>query len=211
MKVITIKGSNRVYSSNVYLCLGDWNRIEDVNTLIDVGNDPVRIDAIEKFPSGVGKKRVERVILTHGHSDHMGILPLIHKAFEPEVCAFSPFFDSTTRVLKDGETVKIADRMCEIIHFPGHSDDSICIYCKEEGILFVGDASVIIQSGNGSYEKRFIDMLHALCRKNIQAIYFGHGEPLLVNAKQAILSSLNRIMEGGATIERRMYGYTSGK
>jgi glyoxylase-like metal-dependent hydrolase (beta-lactamase superfamily II) len=211
MKVITIKGSNKVYSSNVYLCLGDWNRIEDVNTLIDVGNDPLRIDKIEACPSGIGKKRVERVILTHNHSDHMGILPLVREAFKPEVCAFSPFFDSAARVLRDGDTVRIADRVCEIIHFPGHSDDSICVYCKEEGILFVGDTPVVIQSGGGSYGKRFIDTLHALCRKNIQAIYFGHGEPLLVNAKQAMLSSLTRIMEGGATIERSMYGQAYGK
>ncbi len=204
MKVITIRGSNRVYSSNVYLCLGDWNRIEDINTLIDVGNDPARIDEIEGCHSGIGKKRVERVILTHGHSDHTGLLPLIRRAFEPEVCAFSPFFDGAARVLKDGDTIRIADRECEIIHLPGHSDDSICIHCREQGILFVGDAPVICQTSNGTYEKRFVDTLRALCRKNIQTIYFGHGEPLAVNAKQQLIASLNRIREGGAYAEPRM-------
>ncbi len=199
--MISIKGSDKIYSSNVYLCLGDWNRIEDFNVLIDVGNDPARISEIEECPSGIGKKRVERVILTHNHSDHTGILPLIRNAFHPEVCAFSPFVDGTTSVLKDGDIIKIADQYCEIIHFPVHSDDSICIYCKEDGILFVGDAPVIVQSGNGTYEKLFIDALHTLCRKNIQSIYFGHGEPLLVNAKQQLIASLNRIREGGACVQ----------
>jgi glyoxylase-like metal-dependent hydrolase (beta-lactamase superfamily II) len=204
VKVIPIKGTNRVYSSNVYLCLGDWNRIEDVNTLIDVGNDPARIDLIADYPSGIGKKRVERAVLTHGHSDHTGILPLIRRAFEPEVCAFSPFFDGAARVLKDGDAIRIADRECEIIHIPGHSDDSICVYCREQGILFVGDAPVISQTGNGTYGKGFVDTLQALCRKNIQSIYFGHGEPLLVNAKQQLIASLSRIREGGGYAELRM-------
>ncbi len=204
MKVIAIPGSDRVYSSNVYLCLGDWNRIEDANTLIDVGNDPGRVPLIEEWPSGIGKKRVERVILTHCHSDHTGILPQVRTAFEPEVCAFSPFFAGAARVLKDGDTLRIADRECEIIHMPGHSDDSICIHCREEGILFVGDAPVICQTGSGTYAQRFVDTLQALCRKNIQTIYFGHGAPLVANAKQQLIASLHRIREGGAHAELRM-------
>ena len=195
MKVLPVKGTNHVYTCNVFLCLGDWNRINDVNTLIDVGNDPSIIAAIEAAPSGIGKKRVEQIILTHTHSDHTGILPLIRQAFAPVVCAFSTYSEGADRVLQDGDRIKVADRTCEVIHMPGHSEDSIALYCQDEGLLFVGDAPVIIQNGNGSYEKRFVDKLRALCRRNVQAIYFGHGGPLTENAKPLLMASLNR-MEG---------------
>ncbi|MFH0999163.1 MAG: MBL fold metallo-hydrolase [Pseudomonadota bacterium] len=70
MKIVPILGKNNVYSSNVYTVMGDWKRIEDVNTLVDVGNDPSIIEVIGKMNMGVGKSKVEQVILTHDHFDH---------------------------------------------------------------------------------------------------------------------------------------------
>ena len=39
MKIIPLKKNDKIYSCNSYLILGDWNRVEDVNTLIDPGID----------------------------------------------------------------------------------------------------------------------------------------------------------------------------
>ncbi len=47
-----------IYSCNVYLIRGGWNAIEDMNTLIDVGNDPGVIERIRATPTGVGKRPV---------------------------------------------------------------------------------------------------------------------------------------------------------
>lgn len=82
MRLINLyKPKNAIYSSNVYLILGDWSAIDDVNTLIDVGNDPSIIERIATAPTGLGKRPVEQVIITHNHSDHTGILPLIRKLY----------------------------------------------------------------------------------------------------------------------------------
>ena len=90
MKIIPVQGSGRIYSSNVYLVLGDWNRIEDINTLVDVGSDPAILDRLEEMHTGVGKKKVEQVVLTHSHSDHTAMLPLIRERYKPTVfCIFS--------------------------------------------------------------------------------------------------------------------------
>ena len=59
-----IQTKSMVYSSNVYLVLGDWSAIDDVNTLIDVGNDPAILEQISLAPTGVGKKPIEQVIFT---------------------------------------------------------------------------------------------------------------------------------------------------
>ena len=90
MRVVMLENSGRMYTSQVYLVLGDANRLEDVNTLVDVGQDPAILASIERAPTGVGKWPVEQVVLTHSHSDHCALLPEVRAAFRPRVLAFSP-------------------------------------------------------------------------------------------------------------------------
>ncbi len=193
MKIIPILGKNNIYSSNVYMVMGDWKRIEDMNTLVDVGNDPSIIEAIGNMNMGVGKNKVEQVILTHDHSDHTGILPLIRAAFHPKVYAFSPFMDGVDHILKHGDTIRMGDRIFEVLHTPGHSSDSVCLYNKETGDLFVGDTPVMIRSVDGAYENSFYQAMITLCRREIQTIYFGHGDPLVQNAQEMLRTSLQNV------------------
>ena len=190
MKVITFPASKRIYSSHAYLIMGDWNRIDDVNTLIDTGSDPQIVDKIMAVNTGLGKRKIDHVILTHGHSDHVAALPAIKEAFSPKVFAFSPFIDGVDVTLRHGDRLRIGDRMCDILHFPGHSEDSICIHNPEDGDLFAGDTALILSDSGGSYDRRYYDRLTALCRKKVQAIYFGHGQPLFAGAKQSLIRSL---------------------
>ena len=41
MRIVTLENSGELYTSQVYLVLGDASRIEDVNTLVDVGQDGI--------------------------------------------------------------------------------------------------------------------------------------------------------------------------
>ena len=94
MKILNLTTDSKIYTSNVYLITGTWNAIDDVNTLIDVGRDPSVIDKINSASTGVGKRRVEQVVLTHGHYDHASLLPRIREVFNPVVYAFSYFLES---------------------------------------------------------------------------------------------------------------------
>jgi glyoxylase-like metal-dependent hydrolase (beta-lactamase superfamily II) len=181
-----------IYSSNVYLLLGDWGALADVNTLVDVGNDPAIIDKIRRAPTGVGKQAVEQVILTHSHFDHCGILPQIRQTFAPTVYAYSAHVAPDVR-LQEGQRLHCGDRIFEVVHTPGHSQDSICLYCRTDGVLFVGDMPVLIRSPDGSYSEEFVQALARLCEKDVQAIYFGHGEPITVQAKSVLLNSLQNV------------------
>ena len=187
-----IQSKSMVYSSNVYLVLGDWSAIDDVNTLIDVGNDPAVLDQIALAPTGVGKQPIEQVIFTHGHFDHTALLPQIRQRYQPVVYAYSAFVGAD-ELLRDGQVLHCGDRYFEVIYTPGHSDDSICLYCQTDGALFVGDTPVIIRSTDGTYEDRFVAALERLCRLDVRTIYFGHGEPLTVNPRNALLSSLRNV------------------
>lgn len=193
MKIINLTSKSTVYTCNVYLVLGTWNRMEDVNSLVDVGRDPKVVQAIQSAATGVGKKRIEQVVLTHSHYDHAANLPLIHKAFHPVVYAFSSALEGVDHVLKGGETLQMGDRMFEVIHSPGHSHDSICLYCEEDKILFAGDTSLNIQTVGGTYEDGYIHALEMLRRRNIQTIYFGHGQPLLKTCNSMLRNTLKNV------------------
>lgn len=195
MKIFPVVGKNNVYTSNVYMVTGDWKRIEDQNTLVDVGNDPSIIEVIGRMNGGAGKKKVDQVVLTHSHYDHTNNLPLIKAAFNPKVYAFSPFMEGVDHILKNGDFIRMGDRDFEVLHTPGHSSDSICLYNKDDGELFVGDVPVVIRSVNNSYENEFYEAITKLCRRDVKAIYFGHGEPLTENALDVLRTSLMYIRQ----------------
>jgi len=195
MKILNLKSNNNIYSSNVYFVLGDSNAIDDVNTLVDVGRDPSIIERIEEASTGVGKQRVEQVVLTHSHYDHVSLLPQIRKRYNPKVCAYSASVDGVDRLLRDGETLKMGDEAFEVIYMPGHSNDSICLYCQNEGVLFVGDSHVVLISTSDNYEQGFVNALIRIAHKNVKAIYFGHGDPLLTDCNAKIRLSLKMVEE----------------
>ncbi len=189
MRIVTLESSGEVYTSQVYLVLGAQSRLEDINTLVDTGQDPAILASIERAPTGVGKWPVEQVVLTHCHSDHCALLPRIREVFHPKVFAFSPNIDGVDCLLRDGDTIKMGDRYFEIIHTPGHSSDSICLYNQAEGILFAGDTPVLIPSATGTYEAGFLAALEKICERDVRQIYFGHGPPLTERCNERLRES----------------------
>ncbi len=105
------------------------------------------------------------LILTHAHPDHIGSARIIREttgctvAAHPDAQAWIedaelqfkerpvPGFhtlvgDSTSvdRLLHDGEIVDLGSISLDVILCPGHAAGSISLYCREEGVLFSGDA-----------------------------------------------------------------------
>jgi glyoxylase-like metal-dependent hydrolase (beta-lactamase superfamily II) len=189
VRIVTLENSGEVYTCEVYLVLGGASRIDDINTLVDVGQDPAILTGIERAPTGVGKWPVEQVVLTHNHSDHTALLPRIREAFHPKVFAFSPNTDGVDHLLRDGDSIKMGDEYFEVIHTPGHSSDSICLYNRTEGVLFAGDTPVIIASPGGTYEAGFLAALEKICARDVRAIYFGHGPPLMEQCNERLRES----------------------
>ena len=190
MRIVTLANSSQVYTSHVYLVLGDASRLDDVNTLVDVGQDQAILESIALAPTGVGKRPVEQVVLTHSHSDHCALLSRIREAFRPTVFAFSPGVGGVDRLLRDGDVIRMGDRDFEVIHTPGHSSDSICLYNEAEGVLFAGDSPLLINSTKQTHEAGFLTALEKLCARDIQRIYFGHGAPLTERCNERLRVSL---------------------
>jgi len=190
MRIVILESSGAVYTSQVYLVLGDASRLGDVNTLVDVGQDPAILASIARAPTGVGKWPVEQVVLTHDHYDHTALLPRVREAFHPKVFAFSPNIDGVDGLLRDGDAIKMGDAYFEVIHTPGHSSDSICLYNRSEGVLFAGDTPVVNASQDGTYEAGFLAALEKICARDVRRIYFGHGPPLAEHCNKRLRESL---------------------
>jgi len=202
MRIVTLENSGRVYTCEVYLVLGGASRLDDVNTLVDVGQDPAILASIERAPTGVGKWAVEQVVLTHCHSDHCALLPQVREAFHPKVLAFCPNIDGVTGLLRDGDAVKMGDEVFEVIHTPGHSSDSVCFYNQTEGVLFAGDTPLLITSPTGTYETGFLAALEKLCARDVRRIYFGHGAALSERCNERLRESRELAAAGLPAVRR---------
>ena len=176
MRITTIINKQN-YSSNAYLIRSNFNNLESKNVLIDTGGDDTLVQKIKTINTGVGKKPVDIIILTHNHFDHTGGVKSLKAAFNPLVYAFSPSA-LVDRTVKNGDIVFAGDTGLQVIHTPGHSHDSICLWGWEDKILFSGDTPVAVVSKNGSYSEEFVDSLKTLNNLNVSTIYPGHGEPI---------------------------------
>lgn len=201
MKIFNVTENSKIYTSNAYLVLGTWNTLQDINALVDSGSDPGVIKWIHEVYTGVGKKPVDRVVLTHNHSDHAGVLSVVIEQYKPEVFAFAPGA-GIDHTLTDGEKLRIADDFFEVIHVPQHSSDSICLYCESEHILFAGDTHLIIRGGDTACSEPFIEILKKLASLPIDSIFFGHGPPLLHGGSHAIEESLRNVLQNRANNDR---------
>lgn len=132
---------------------------QDSTFIIDPGADG------EKILAFIQEKNLEvdKIILTHGHFDHIGAVAYIQEKTGAKLFIHS----EDKEYLMDGqknlsyftgdliETVS-PDSLLEegdlignfrVIHSPGHTPGSICLYNEEEGILFSGDT--IFKNGYG--------------------------------------------------------------
>lgn len=109
----------------------------DSTIIIDPGVDDGDHLAALREAGRVGDRVVNAVLLTHDHPDHSdGARSLADSLEVPIMCMSDRFADEH---LTDGQVLAIGDLDVTIIHTPGHSDDSVCLWMPDSGTLITGD------------------------------------------------------------------------
>ena len=194
MRVTLFQKNPKVYTCNSYLICGDSNALSDVNTLIDPGTNSYIFEELQLISTGVGKRRVEQIILTHEHFDHSGGLQYFIDEYKPSVLALSKSLPTTNQT-HDGQIIKVGNREAQILFTPGHSSDSLCIYVPEEKTLFSGDTPLFIKAPGGSYTSDYVEALKRLMKLDIRTIYSGHDYPIIGNAQDILKMTFENVLK----------------
>ncbi|HJJ88684.1 MAG TPA: MBL fold metallo-hydrolase [Methanocorpusculum sp.] len=153
------------------------------------------------------KDQIDVIVLTHGHFDHMANLPDLIDLCDAKVYIGErdfPFLFDDFLSLADhfgGRSPGISavpladgDRIGEfmIIHTPGHTGGSICLYREEDGALITGDTLF----PHGSFGRTdlptgnhvdLVTSINRLANLHIESLWCGHDIPVPSDAMRDVL------------------------
>jgi len=192
-------------SCNIYLL-----STPEENLIIDPGNDYTAFyDLFSPNSEIVPHKKIKKVLLTHGHSEHvLGLFELL-RSYPSLRCGDERIevylHESAPETLKDlagqlgcklnfvqnGDVISVGEFSLSVIHTPGHTMDSLCFLHKETGSLFSGDTVLPfavaspdpIAGGRIDYH---LFSMRILRRLGIQNLMPGHGD-IVVGQAEAVL------------------------
>jgi glyoxylase-like metal-dependent hydrolase (beta-lactamase superfamily II) len=153
--------------------------------VIDPGADEAAVLA------AVGEREILAVICTHGHREHIAVATTVADRDEAPIALHSldkvawreTHTDGDPDIpMADGGVFEVADAKLEVIHTPGHSPGSVCLYSEALGVVFTGDT--LLASGPAPHEGEYPDFAGQLTAIGEQLLTLpddtrvlpGHGE-----------------------------------
>lgn len=170
------------------------------NLLIDTGL-PWEGDILESQLASIGlaKDDIHIVVLTHEHLDHIGCVPYFSPrtviaahsmaankiALQDEFVMMSKSFHLNVDEyhidfhLHHGTNIDLGGVALQVLHTPGHSSGSICLYDSDQQVLFTGDTIFANGILGGIFPSGSISdyalTLRQLSTLRVKELYPGHG------------------------------------
>ena len=172
----------------------------DEVAVIDPGPDlPEHVEALV---DAIGGRSVAAIMCTHTHRDHspasrplaettgapiIGCAPLALQTVGPRADASFDGDYAPERVLANGESIEIDDRMITAVATPGHTSNHLCF--AYEGALFSGDhvmgwSTTVVVPPDGDMAD-YMASLETLRQRGDRIYYPAHG-PAVTNPKQYV-------------------------
>jgi glyoxylase-like metal-dependent hydrolase (beta-lactamase superfamily II) len=233
---IILKENNIVeLQSNLFMLVGDGSGSHSYlikgnykNVLVDSGQDKyfhTLQNSLLKL--GLKVRDIDIIINTHEHFDHIGAnryfqdyaLIAAHRFAAVKIAVKDRYVtmyesgdlnDLPLKIhlwLEDKFRFDIGNYLLEVIHTPGHTSGSICLYEVNRNLLFTGDTvfakgalSYISESGSiGDY----INSIGRLTTMKVKEIYPGHGvisKTPEEDMRKALLNA-EKLIEGKSGVE----------
>ncbi|MBD5207014.1 MAG: MBL fold metallo-hydrolase [Bacteroidales bacterium] len=206
IKELQVQG---VFAENTYFYIDDHSKS---GFIIDPGAQAGLIYDVVKRNGWT----IEKILLTHGHFDHMGAAELLREKLiapiyiYPEDASYlrDPYLNLSAdsgepitvthyEELYDGEIIRLKANSgfyLKVIHTPGHTPGSVTYYSPEESAAFVGD--LFYQHGPGLtnfpggnrrvLEETIINKIFTLPDNTV--LLSGHSSPITIGQeKQRLL------------------------
>ncbi|MBM3935328.1 MAG: MBL fold metallo-hydrolase [SAR202 cluster bacterium] len=173
-------------ANTVYIARGD-----NAAAIIDAGRKAADADTILDYWRGIGAPKVQALVLSHRHWDHIAGASKIVDVTGAEVLATAvekPFIEAAEtpvrvdRTERDGERISLGGATLEILETPGHTMGSLSVYHREHRVLFTGDtvlgSSPTAISPDQGDMSLYLDSLRRLADIDARTVAPGHG-PLM--------------------------------
>ncbi|MEU2716488.1 MBL fold metallo-hydrolase [Streptomyces sp. NPDC007205] len=184
----SLDGDTFDVDNNVWL-VGD----EEEVLIVDAAHDA---EAIHRATAG---RRVTAVVCTHAHDDHIDAAaalatrtgaPVLLHPDDHELWSHTHPGRKPDGELTDGRVLTVAGIELQVIHTPGHTWGSCCLYAPFLGAVFTGDT--LFHGGPGATGRSYSDRptIEASLRARLltlpggTVVHTGHGQDTTIAAER---------------------------
>lgn len=202
------KLSDYVYSDTSGEGKGNIGAIElnNYTVVVDSTISTKNATAFRRSLESQVKSPIQKLILTHYHSDHTLGIPVFRDC---EIIASEPYKRlkrsakyQTTLTFEKSLALKDEDLTVEIVLAQGHTSDSSYVYFPCEKTLFSGDlifAKTFFYAGDQTFNpERWLEALKKLLSIEIDVVVPGHGP---VCGKEEIVAYINFFEDTCSTVK----------
>jgi len=112
--------------------------------------------------------------------------------------SMTPSPDATTPLV-DGDVLPVAGGL-EVVHTPGHTPGSICLYARRDRLLFVGDVLQRRRNGEVIFASSLYSddvaasraSVHRLATLDVEMIVFSHYSPVRAGGSEILAELVRR-------------------
>jgi glyoxylase-like metal-dependent hydrolase (beta-lactamase superfamily II) len=169
--------------------------------LIGDDSEVIVVDAphsLQPILDTIRGRRVEAIVCTHGHDDHVTVAPelglatnapvLLHP-FDRQLWDLAHPGTPPTGLLAEGDVLHVAGAAVEVMLTPGHSPGCVSLNAPELGVVFSGDT--LFRGGPGATGRSFSDfptILESIASRLLvlppqTRVLPGHGEETTIGAE----------------------------